>query len=246
MDLKGKVFILTGAKRVGQDVAKTLGERGANLVISYNNSLEDAQVLQRECESSGARAIIVKADLSQNKDIESLADEALKQFGAIDGLIHMAANYPKTPVGGITLEDFDKTMHIIAASTLLLGQKIGAQMQKNEGDVKGKMIFFSDWSVLRNPYPDYIVYNGAKSAVESFTKSLARQFAPSITVNAIAPGPILRPPDLSEEDNEEVMSKTPLKKWGGSKEIAKAVLYLLDADFVTGIILPVDGGRSIA
>jgi len=245
MELKGKVFILTGAKRVGQDVAKALGERGANMVISYNTSLEDAQALQRECESSGARAVTFKADLSQNRDIESLADETLKQFGRIDGLIHMAANYPKTPIGGITLEDFDKTMHIIAASTLLLGQKIGKEMQENEGDVKGKMIFFSDWSVLRSPYPDYIVYNGAKSAVESFTKSLARQFAPSITVNAIAPGPILRPPDLSDDDNEEVMDKTPLKKWGGSKEIAKAVLYLLDADFTTGIILAVDGGRSI-
>jgi pteridine reductase len=246
MDLNGKVFILTGAKRVGADVARVLGERGANLAISYNSSAEDAQELKKECESQGSKAEIFKADLSKSEDIEYLVGETLKKFGRVDGLIHMAANYPKTPIGGITLEDFDKTMHIIAASTLLLGQKVGAQMQKNEGDVKGKMIFFSDWSVLRSPYPDYIVYNGAKSAVESFTKSLARQFAPSITVNAIAPGPILKPPDLSEEDNEEVMSKTPLKRWGGGEEIAKAVLYLLDADFVTGITLPVDGGRSIA
>ncbi|MDP3973651.1 MAG: SDR family oxidoreductase [Candidatus Daviesbacteria bacterium] len=246
MELKGKVFILTGAKRVGQDVAKALGERGANLAISYNSSIEDAQELKKECESVGSRAEIFKADLSKSEDIGRLVDETLKKFGAVDGLIHMAANYPKTPIGGITLEDFDKTMHIIAASTLLLGQKIGKEMQENEGDVKGKIIFFSDWSVLRSPYPNYIVYNGAKSAVESFTKSLARQFAPSITVNAIAPGPILRPPDLSDDDNEEVMKKTPLQKWGGGDEIEKAVLYLLDADFVTGVVLPVDGGRSIA
>lgn len=90
-----------------------------------------------------------------------------------------------------------------------------------------------------------IVYNGAKAAVESFTKTLAKEFAPSILVNAIAPGPILRPADLPDQDNDEVLSKTPLKKWGGAQEIAKAVLYLLDSDFTTGIILPVDGGRSI-
>ena len=117
-------------------------------------------------------------------------------------------------------------------------------MENNQGDIKGKMIFFSDWSVLRNPYPDYSVYNGAKAAVEAIAKTLAKEFAPSITVNVVAPGPILKPDGLAESEDVETMKNTPLKRWGGSIEIAKVVEYLLSADFVTGVVLPVDGGRT--
>ena len=112
--------------------------------------------------------------------------------------------------------------------------------------VKGKMIFFSDWSVLTRPYKDYLAYNVAKSAVVGLTKSLAKELAPNILVNAIAPGPMLRPPDLTEEENKEVLHGTLLKRWGGAEEIVKGVCYLLEADFVTGQILTIDGGRTIA
>src|SRR5207244_3270807 len=100
-----------------------------------------------------------------------------------------------------------------------------------------KMIFFSDWSVLARPYKDYLAYNVAKSAVVGLTKSLAKELAPHVLVNAIAPGPILRPPGLTEEENKEVLSHTLVNKWGGAEEIARGVLYLLESDFVTGHIL---------
>ncbi len=239
MDLKGKTFIITGVRRIGKVVAKSLAEKGANLAI-VDLMKEDVDAAVLECSGANVKVLGYPVDLSNSNDLNPLIDKIVQDFGGVDGLIHMVANYPKTPIGNITLEDFDKTMHIISASSLLLGQKVGGVMDS------GKMIFFSDWSVLRSPYPDYIVYNAAKTSVESIAKSLAKHFAPKIAVNVIAPGPILRPPDLSDAENKEVMDKTPLQKWGGEEEIVKAILYLLDSDFVTGITLAVDGGRSIA
>ena len=134
----------------------------------------------------------------------------------------------------------------MAKSTFLFGKILGDELLKNEGDVKGKMIFFADWSVLTSPYKEYLAYNAAKSAVVGLTKSFAKELAPGVLVNAIAPGPMLRPPDLSDAENEEAMAGTPLKKWGGADEIAKGVCYLFDADFVTGQVLTIDGGRMIA
>ncbi|MDO8619099.1 MAG: SDR family oxidoreductase [Candidatus Daviesbacteria bacterium] len=237
MQLQGKTFILTGARRIGKDVAVALSAKGANLVISYYTHPEEVGL---------PNSISVKADLSKEEDIKNLVKEAVKKFGKVDGLVHMAATYPRTPVGEITMKDFEDASKAIAGSALILGQEAGLEMQKNEGDVKGKIVFFSDWSVLSSPYTGYAAYNSAKAGINSITQTLAKAFAPGITVNAIAPGPILKFADLTEEENKEVLKNTPLKRWGGTEEIAKAVLYLLDADFVTGVILPVDGGRSIS
>ena len=256
MQLKDKVIILTGAARVGKTVARYLGSKGANLAITYFTHQVEAEFVCEECSVVGSKSIAVKADLSKTEDIRNLIEETKKQFGRIDGLVHMAAIYPRTPWPALTEADWDKNMNVIAKSTFLLGKMVGTEMLKNEGEdvlnngqkigkVKGKIITFSDWSVLTRPYKDYLPYNVAKAAVTALTKSLAKELAPGVLVNAVAPGPILMPPDLSEEDNREVMKNTPLERWGGEEEIAKAVLYLMDADFVTGQVLFVDGGRSI-
>lgn len=242
MDLKGKTIILTGAKRIGKTVALTLAEKNVNLVFSYLDSSENFELLCKEVIALGSKAIAFKADLSRKEDIDNLVVNAVNHFGKVDVLIHMAANYPKTPLGQITLDNIHENIDIIAASSLLLGQRLGLEMKKSD---QGKIIFFSDWSVLKNPYKDHIVYNAAKAAVESITKSLAKELAPNVLVNAIAPGPILPPEGLTDEENDEVIKHTLLSRWGGAEEIAKAVLYLLDSDFVTGTILLVDGGRSI-
>ena len=158
----------------------------------------------------------------------------------------MAAIYQESPWDTLDEKSWDKNMNIIAKSAFLFGKILGDQMQRNQGEVKGKIIFFSDWSVLSRPYTGYLPYNVAKSAVVGLTKSLAKELSPHILVNAIAPGPILRPPNLTEEENNEVLAGTLLKKWGGAEEITKGVLYLLEAYFITGHILTIDGGRTIA
>lgn len=247
MNLSGKTIILTGAKRIGATVAKRLAEKGANLAIVYNSSKEEAEEVTKEAQDIGVRAVSFRANLSDEQDIKKIVEQVVTEFGQIDGLVHVAAPYPKTPLGKISMDEFDNIMRSIAGSAILLGQAVGLKMSRGAGSASGgKIIFFSDWSVLRAPYENYLAYNAAKAAVEGVTKSLARELAPTVTVNAIAPGPILRPADLTEEESQEALAGTPLGRWGGAEEIAKAVLYLLDSDFTTGVILPVDGGRSIA
>lgn len=236
MELKGKTIIITGAARIGQKVAEVLKEKGANLVITYFNSPSEA----------GTLGFAVQADVSKKEDVVRVVETAKKEFGGVDALVHMAAIYKKAPWDSLDEASFDLNMNVIAKSSFLFGKIAGDEMLKNQGSVKGKMIFFSDWSVLTRPYKDHVTYNAAKSAVVGITKSLAKELAPHVLVNAIAPGPIIRPPDLTDQENEEVLSGTLLKRWGGGQEIAKGVLYLLESDFVTGQVLTIDGGRTIA
>lgn len=240
MNLTGKTIIITGAKRIGQTVAHALAKKGANLVVVYNSSPHEAVDLIKEVRALGVKAIAFQANLSSEEDVKKIVDQSIAEFGSIEGVVHMAAPYPKTPLGEISMSDVDRIMRSIAGSAILLGQEAGLRMSE------GKIVFFSDWSVLRVPYKEYLVYNAAKAAIESITKTLAIALAPKVSVNAIAPGPILPPPDLTDEENREALARTPLDRWGGAEEIAKAVLYLFDSDFTTGVVLPVDGGRSIA
>src|SRR3989344_2364021 len=211
MDLKNKTIILTGAARIGQSIAKTLNGRGAQLVITYLSSADEA----------GPFGLAIQADVSKREDVERVVNTAVEKFGSVDCLIHMAAIYQESPWDTLDEKSWDKNMNIIAKSAFLFGKILGDQMQRNQGEVKGKIIFFSDWSVLSRPYTGYLPYNVAKSAVVGLTKSLAKELSPHILVNAIAPGPILRPPNLTEEENNEVLAGTLLKKWGGADEISK-------------------------
>ena len=239
MNLENKTIILTGAARIGKNVAEAISAQGANLVINYFTTLPELDI-------DKAKALFVKADLTQEADVNNLVSEALNKFGRINGLVHMAANYERTPWAELNDETWNKSMRPIARSSFLISKAVGDVLLKNDAEVKGKIILFSDWSVLNQPYKDYLPYNVAKSAVIGLTKALAVELAPGVQVNCIAPGPILKPPGLNDEENNEVLSHTPLKRWGGEEEISKAVLYLLSADFVTGQVLYVDGGRSIA
>lgn len=242
MHISNKTILITGARRIGKIVGLYLAKKGANLAIAYNSSKKEAENLAIEAKKLNVKAEVFKANLSNENDIKILVSKVLEKFGKIHGLVHMASPYPATPLGKISLQDFDQIMRAIAGSAVLLGQEVGFRMTE-QGE--GRIIFFSDWSVLRKPSRNYIVYNAAKAAIESITKTLAFEFAPGVTVNAIAPGPILRPPDLTEDEDKKVLEQTPLKKWGGPDEIAKGVLYLLESDFTTGVVLPIDGGRSI-
>ncbi len=190
----------------------------------------------------------VQADLSQLSDVTRVVAHTKAHYGRLDGLIHMAATYQRTPWNTVSEQNSDEAMNAIAKSTLLLSKAVGDYLLTNvsEDAIKGKIITISDWSVLTAPYKDYLPYNVLKAAVIGLTKSLAKELAPTITVNCLAPRPILKPANLSAKDAGEVLDRTPLARWGGARAITEAVLYLLDADFVTGQVLYVDGGRSIA
>jgi len=236
VEIKNKVFIVTGAARIGLDVAQGLLKNEAKLAVTYMTSEPDL----------GQEILYIKADLTAEADVKNVIAETLKKYGHVDGLIHMAANYIRTTWAELNDETWNKSMRPIARSAFLMSKAVGDQLLKNPGDIKGKIILFSDWSVQSQPYKDYLPYNVAKSAVEGLTKSLAKELAPGVMVNCIAPGPILKPADLPDVENAEALRNTPLGRWGGAYEITKAVLFLIDSDFVTGQVLAVDGGRSLA
>ena len=249
MNIEGKTIILTGARRIGQAVAEELAKKGANLAITYRTAKDESEAMCKACTAYGVKAEPIMADLSKEEDIKNLVTDVKKKFGRIDGLVHMAANYPKTPWKEVKAENLDSEFQIITRSAVLLGKLVSKEMEdgspRSAGGA-GRIIFISDWAANRAPYKDYAPYLIAKGALETATKVLAVELAPNTTVNCIAPGPILRPPDLTEEENEGVARRTLLKPWPGPLEIAKAVIFFLESDFVTGVILPVDGGRSIA
>jgi NAD(P)-dependent dehydrogenase (short-subunit alcohol dehydrogenase family) len=236
MDLKNKTVILTGAARIGKFVADSLAQAGANVVITYRNSKPDI--------AESDQTLFLQAELTNVADIDKVISETKKRFGTIDALVHMAATYERVPWDKLSEATWDSSMDAIAKSAFLVTKATADEMKGNKSG--GRIVLISDWSVLNQPYKDYLPYNVAKSAVVGLTKSLAKELAPEILVNAIAPGPIIRPPDLSDAENKEALAGTPLARWGGGEEIAKGVMYLLDADFVTGQVLYIDGGRSIA
>lgn len=249
MELEKKVVLLTGARRIGQAVAVELAKKKANLAIAYRSSAEEAEAMCNDCKAVGVQAEPFKADLSEPKEVIQMLDAVEKRFGQIDAAVHMAANYPKTPFKSVSVEDYDSTMNIISRGAFIIGTEVGRRLLRNPSreKIKGKIIFFSDWAANRAPYKDYLPYHMAKGSVETLTRALAVELKPFVTVNCIAPGPILRPPDLSNEDDREVEARTLLKPWPGAIAIAKPVLFLLEeADFMTGQIMLVDGGRSIA
>lgn len=247
MNIEGNTIILTGARRIGQTVAEELAKKGANLAITYRSSKEESEAMCAACLQLGVRAKPFQADLSNEEEIRIIVKNIKKEFGRIDALVHMAAIYEKTPWDTLDEEAWNKNQNIIARSSYLLGKSVGDILLKNSADEKGEkgvMIFITDWSTFR-PYKDYLPYYAAKSSVWGLIPAFANELAPHVRVNGIAPGPMIRPSDLSDKENEEVMSRTPLGRWGEAMPIAKGVNFLFECDFITGQIIVVDGGRSI-
>ncbi len=242
MDPRGKVALITGGARIGQVVARALASRGCSLALTYRGSRDAAEATASEARAAGVKAAIFRADVTDESQVRAAVAETAKSLGRLDILINMASAYVKTP--NPTASDWSSALDSNAKSAFLFSIHAAPIMKKNEG---GRIVNFSDWLPAsgRPHYKDYTPYFTSKAAVGALTQSLAVEFAPDILVNAIAPGPILAPPDLTAEENKQVIDATPLARWGGADEIAKAVLFLIDTDFVTGECIRVDGGRHL-
>jgi len=237
--------MITGTKRIGRVVGKALAEKGADVVLTYNHSKEEAESAAREIRQKGRRAIALQADVSRSSDVQALVDRVSQELGKIHILINMASIYSSKPFEETTEKDWDANININLKSVFLCA-KAAVPGMKAEGG--GRIINFADWIAAsgRPRYKGYLPYYVSKVGVIGLTEILALELAPyNILVNAIAPGPILAPPDLSIEEDLEVRKATPLGRWGGENEIAKTVLSLIETDFITGECIRVDGGRHI-
>ena len=242
MELKGKVAMITGGARIGQVVARELATRGCSLALIYKSSREAAEQTASIAIAAGVKAAVLHADAVDESQVRAAVAEAEKSLGRLDILINMASLYVKTP--NPTGSDWSAALDSNAKSAFLFSICSAPIMKKNGG---GRIVNFSDWLPLsgRPHYKNYTPYYTSKAAVAALTQSLALELAPDILVNAIAPGPILAPPNLTPEENDRVIEANPLRKWGGADEIAKAVLFLIDTNFVTGECIRVDGGRHL-
>ncbi|HTS17521.1 MAG TPA: SDR family oxidoreductase [Verrucomicrobiae bacterium] len=245
MKLKGKTALVTGAgKRLGREIALGLARRGANVVVHYNTSAGDARGVVREIEALGVDAMAVKADQTNAREVGLAVARAVKHFHDIDVLVASAAVYKKTPFDTLTEEDWDLHIDANLKGPFLFAREIGRRMKARRRD--GKMVLFADWAAIR-PYADYLPYCVSKAGVICLAKSLAKALGPKVQVNAIAPGPILLPPDMTAAERQEVVDATVVKRIGSPQDIVNAVVFLIEgSDFITGHTLMVDGGRLIA
>ncbi len=244
MEIQGRTAIVTGgALRVGRQICLALAERGANIVVNYRSSAGQAAQLVDSITDMGVGALAVHADVSIADDVTRLSREAEAAFGHVDILVNNASIFPKTPIDQLTERDWDESIAVNLKGPFLCCLEFGRKMAENNG---GSIVNLADWAAFR-PYRHYLPYLTAKGGIITMTKAFAVELAPKVRVNAIAPGPIAPPADLSAEEIEESRSGTLLGRWGNPNDIARAAAFLIEgSDFITGAILPVDGGRLIA
>ena len=245
MTLNGKVALITGGKRIGAVVAVSIARAGADVALVYNRSRAEADETVASVQALGRRAFAVQADVSQADAIERAVQQTIAELGRVDVLVNMASLYSSKPFDQLTAADWDRQLAVDLRATFLFSHAVAAGMKRAGG---GRIINFTDWiaASARPRYAGYTPYYAAKAGVKALTETLALELAhDQILVNAIAPGPILAPPEMTKEESDGVVNATPVGRWGGEQEIAKAVMFLIDSDFVTGETILVDGGRHL-
>lgn len=242
--LAGKVALITGgAKRLGNAIAHALHEQGAQLVIHYRSSQTAAETLVAELNAHRTNsAIAVHCNLLDTQALPHLIDTTVKHFSRLDILINNASSFYPTPMGSINEEQWDDLFASNLKAPLFLAQAAAPHLRATQGLILNMVDIHA-----QRPLPNYTVYCLAKAGLITLTKSLARELGPDIRVNGIAPGPVLWPEQPMDAGlQQEIISKTALKRQGSPQDIALAALYFAkDAPYVTGQILAVDGGRSI-
>jgi NAD(P)-dependent dehydrogenase (short-subunit alcohol dehydrogenase family) len=245
LDLTDKAALVTGSKRIGAHLAVELARRGMDVALCYNRSRAEADRAADAVRAAGRRAEVLQADLSRGDACAALVDAAAAALGRLDVLVNMASVYASVPFEQTDERHWDAVVNVDLRAAFLCSRAAVPHMRAAGG---GRIVNFSDWIAAsgRPRYRGFLPYYVAKRGVIGLSEALALELAADrILVNTIAPGPILAPPDTTDDELKSVEQATPLGKWGGEAEVASAVLFLLDSGFVTGETLRVDGGRHI-
>jgi len=245
VDPTDKIALITGGRRIGAVVATELARKGAHVAIVYRASRDEAEETAAAVRTLTRRAVVIQADLQQPDACRRVVDQTVSEFGRLDILLTMASVYREKPIEDLTFEDWDTQLSIDLRAAWLCSQAAIPHMRRTGG---GRIVSFSDWVARsgRPRYRGYLPYYVAKAGVIALTEALALELAADqILVNAIAPGPIVAPPGTSAAESAAVERATPLGRWGGEIEIAKAVIALVESDFITGETIRVDGGRHV-
>jgi pteridine reductase len=242
-----KVALVTGSgkQRVGWHVANALAARGYAIAVHYRSSAAEAEETVAQFQSRGVQAAAFPADLTDERQVHDLVDQVLGGFSRIDVLVNAAAAFKRKSLEQVTASDVRGYFETNALGTFLCCQQAGLAMVKQpEG---GAIITIGDWATVR-PYLNYAAYFPSKGAIPTITRVMAVELGtrnPRVRVNCIMPGPVLLPPDMPEAERQQAINATLVKREGRPENIALAVLHFIDNDFVTGVCLPVDGGRTV-
>lgn len=235
----------SGKRRIGYFVADALAARGYAVAIHYNTSAVEAEQTLLSLGHHGVPVAAFQANLTDESSVHNLLSQTLAHFGRLDVLVNCAAIWGRKALEEITADDIRHQFDTNTLSTFLCSQLAGlAMVRQPEG---GSIITLGDWAIVR-PYTGYAAYFPSKGTIPTLTRTLAVELAsrnPNVRVNCILPGPVLLPPDLPEPERRQAIESTLVKREGRPEHIAQAVLFFLDNDFVTGVCLPVDGGRTI-
>jgi pteridine reductase len=235
----------SGKRRVGWHVAAALAGRGYSLAIHYHSSASETTEAIAYFRSRGVEAMGFQADLTDEKAVRSLVQQVLDHFGRLDVVINCAAVWKSRRLEEVTAADVRFYFETNTLGTFLCSQLAGLVMVRQEEG--GCIVNLGDWADAR-PYLNYAAYFPSKGAVTSLTRSLAVELGtrnPRVRVNCILPGPVMLPPDLPEAERRQAIRATLVQREGRPDNIALAVLFFIDNDFVTGACLPVDGGRTV-
>jgi pteridine reductase len=242
-----KVALVTGAgrHRIGNAVAWGLGEAGYRVAIHYHRSQEEAAQAIEEMTAAGIEAAAFQADVADEQQVNRMFDAVASRFGRLDALVATAAVWGPKSLEQTTAGDVRRNFEVNTLGTFLCARRAGLMMiEQEEG---GAIVTFGDWAI-RRPYPDYIAYFVSKGAIPTLTQALAVELAqrnPRVRVNCIHPGPVLLPPEMLEAEQRRIAELTLLKQANRPEAAVQAVRFLIENEFITGVCLPVDAGRTI-
>ena len=241
MELHNRVALVTGgAHRLGKAIALALGRAGAKVVIHYHHSAQKAETTIAELQELGVETLALSGDIAVVEEIEHIVDQAAAHWGRLDMLINNAGIWGATPIGSVTQERWDELMAINIRGMFFAAQRATPHLRKTQGSI----VNIADVGALR-PWRNYTPYLVSKGGVITLTEALAKDLAPDIRVNAVAPGAVLVPDDWTQEQADASLRTIPLRRWGSAEDIGQAVVYLVQADYVTGVTIPIDGGQRL-
>jgi pteridine reductase len=241
VELRGKVALVTGAaRRVGRAIALELAGRGAAIALHHHASIAEAGDTAAAIKSRGVDVATFAADLARPDEIDVLSRDVLRRFGQLDVLVNSAAIYFRTPVGEATAEEWDRLYALNLRAPFLLTQALAPALRER----KGRVVMIADVGGMQ-PWTGYLPYGATKAGIIYLTRGFAKALAPEVLVNAVAPGTVLPQENATADEIAAEEARAVLKRLGAPEDIAQAVAFLCESDYITGQVLAVDGGKML-
>ena len=240
MEIRNKVAIVTGgAHRVGKAITMMLAQSGADVIVNYNSSRAAADETVKEAQALGVRARAIQCDVSDWQQVQRMAADIIEEFGGVDIIVNSASLFDQTPFPTDDIRAWQRVTGISIDGPFYVCNTLVPAMLARGGGAIVNIVDLSAWE----PWPNFAAHSVSKAGLLAFTKQLALELAPTIRANAVAPGPVMPPPGYDEQSAGKAAQGTLLERWGTPEDVAFAVRYLIEAEYVTADVITVDGGE---